>query len=459
MTSTGTVNMTQGSVQKVIIKFAFPVFLSQLFQQFYNIIDSLIVGNFIDKDALAAVSSSGSLIFLLISFFMGTSMGASVAISKYFGAGEHYKVSRAIHTNVCLGLISGGLLTIIGVLFTPTILRWMNTPEKILPLSIEYFRYYFIGVIAIVMYNICKGIMNALGDSRRPLYYLIFSSLLNVGLDLLFVAGFGWGVWSAALATTVSQAISVIPCMIHLTRKGTIYQIKLKSLKISRDMLGDILKYGLPSGVQNSVIALANVMVQSNINTFGEDAVAACGAYAKIEGFAFLPITCFSMALTTFVGQNLGAGEHGRAKQAARFGIMTSMIMAEIIGVIIFFGAPLFIGAFNSSSEVVSIGVKQCHTQAFFFCLLAFSHCVAGICRGAGRAFVPMLIMLAVWCVLRIAYITVAMKIDHNIVLLFAAYPITWFISSVIYFFYYRFSGWINAFDKKTDIEKEKAPV
>ena len=452
MDNNGAVNMTEGSVKKIIIKFALPVLLSQLFQQLYNIIDSLIVGNYIDDKALAAVSSSGSLIFLLISFFMGTSLGAGVAISKYFGAGEHEKVSRAIHTNICLGFIAGGILTAVGVLFTPTILRWMDTPETILPLSVEYFRYYFSGVIAIVMYNICKGIMNALGDSKRPLYYLIFSSLLNVGLDLLFVAVFRWGVWSAALATTVSQAVSVIPCMAHLMKKGTAYRVRIKKLRISADMLKDIVRYGLPTGVQNSVIAFANVLVQSNINTFEDQAVAACGAYSKIEGFAFLPITCFSMALTTFVGQNLGARKYDRVKQAARFGIISSVALAEIIGVIIFFGAPLFIGAFNDAPEVVRIGTMQCHVQAFFFCLLAFSHCVAGICRGAGKAFVPMIIMLSVWCVLRIAYITVAMKIDHNIVLLFAAYPITWFISSVIYLIYYKKSNWIYGFENSKEL-------
>lgn len=452
MDNNGAVNMTEGSVKKIIIKFALPVLLSQLFQQLYNIIDSLIVGNYIDDKALAAVSSSGSLIFLLISFFMGTSLGAGVAISKYFGAGEHEKVSRAIHTNICLGFIAGGILTAVGVLFTPTILRWMDTPETILPLSVEYFRYYFSGVIAIVMYNICKGIMNALGDSKRPLYYLIFSSLLNVGLDLLFVAVFRWGVWSAALATTVSQAVSVIPCMAHLMKKGTAYRVRIKKLRISADMLKDIVRYGLPTGVQNSVIAFANVLVQSNINTFDDQAVAACGAYSKIEGFAFLPITCFSMALTTFVGQNLGARKYDRVKQAARFGIISSVALAEIIGVIIFFGAPLFIGAFNDAPEVVRIGTMQCHVQAFFFCLLAFSHCVAGICRGAGKAFVPMIIMLSVWCVLRIAYITVAMKIDHNIVLLFAAYPITWFISSVIYLIYYKKSNWIYGFETSKEL-------
>ena len=218
---------------------------------------------------------------------------------------------------------------------------------------------------------------------------------------------------------------------------------------MSRDMLGEILKYGLPTGAQNSVIGFANVLVQSNINSFGADAMAACGTYSKIEGFAFLPITSFSMALTTYIGQNLGAGEHKRAKQGARFGILTSVTLAELIGVCIFLLAPYLIGFFEDDPEVVRIGVKQCHIEALFYMLLSFSHCIAGICRGAGKAVVPMVIMLSVWCVLRIIYITLAMALCHDIRLLFWAYPITWFISSVIYLIYYLKSDWIHGFDPK----------
>ena len=215
--------MTAGTPWKLITAFAVPTLLSQIFQQLYNTADSLIVGRFLGDEALAAVSSSGTLIFLLISFFMGMAMGASVTISRYFGAGDYTRVSRAIHTNLALGIVAGVVLTVVGVWFTPTFLRWMGTDPDVLPEAISYFRYYFLGVGAVILYNVCKSIMNALGDSRRPLYYLIFSSLVNIALDLLFIGVFRWGVWSAAVATTLSQAASAVLCLIHLCKKGTIY--------------------------------------------------------------------------------------------------------------------------------------------------------------------------------------------------------------------------------------------
>ena len=291
--------MTVGTPWKLIASFALPVFLSQLFQQFYNTIDSLVVGRVHGTEALAAVSSSGTLIFLMISFFVGTSMGAGIVISKYYGARDYERVSRAVHTNICLGIICGVILTIVGVVLTPTFLRWMGTDPDVMPDATAYFRYYFAGAIAIVLYNNCKGVMNALGDSRRPLYYLIISSVTNVLLDLLFIAVFRWGVWAAAFATTLSQALSVVLCIIHLSKKGTLYQLQLSKLRIDKESLGEIVRYGLPAGVQNSVIGFANVIVQTNINSFTKIATAAYGTYAKIEGFAFLPITSFTMALTT----------------------------------------------------------------------------------------------------------------------------------------------------------------
>ena len=266
-------DMTHGSPWRLIVSFAVPVLLSQIFQQLYNTADTLIVGRFLGDGALAAVSSSGPLIFLLISFFVGMTMGASVTISRYFGAGDHDRVSRAIHTNILVSMCSGILLTVFGVAFTPTILRWMGTDPEVLPEAISYFRYYFTGVLAVVLYNACKSIMNALGDSRRPLYYLILSSLINIALDLLFIAGFHWGVWSAAVATTISQAISMVLCLIHLSKKGMPYQLQWRKLRFDREMLGQMVRYGLPSGVQNSVIGLANVILQSNINSFGKLAI------------------------------------------------------------------------------------------------------------------------------------------------------------------------------------------
>lgn len=442
-----TVDMTVGSVKKVIIQFALPVFLSQLFQQLYNTADTFIVGKVHGTDALAAVSSSGNLIFLLVSFFMGAAMGAGVVISRYFGAGNDENVSRAVHTNIAFGLISGAVLTIFGVVFTPTFLRWMKTDPDVLPQAVEYFRYYFLGGLALVMYNICRGIMNAVGDSKRPLYYLIFSSVLNIALDTLFLAGFRWGVWSAALATVISQAASVVLCFVHLMKKGNVFTVEIKRIRIHGDMLREIIRYGLPAGIQNSVIGLANVVVQTQINTFRKFATAAYGAHAKIEGFGFLPITSFNMATTTFVSQNLGAGKYGRAKQGARFSIAAAVVLAEIIGVMVYLLAPYLIGAFDSTPQVVEYGVRQAHTVALFYCLLSYSHSVASVCRGAGKAVVPMTVMLSVWCVFRIAYIAAVMHFSGDIGYIYWAYPITWFISSVIYFIYYHRSDWIHGFE------------
>ena len=277
--------MTHGSPWRLIVSFAVPVLLSQIFQQLYNTADTLIVGRFLGDGALAAVSSPGPLIFLLISFFEGLTMGASVTISRYFGAGDHDRVQRAIHTNILVSTCSGIFLTGFGIIMTPQILRWMGTDPEVLPDAISYFRYYFTGVLAVVLYNACKSIMNALGDSRRPLYYLMLSSAINIVLDILFIGGFHWGVWSAAVATTISQAISMILCLIHLSKKATAFHIVWRELRFDREMFGQIVRYGLPSGVQNSVIGLANVIVQSNINSFGKIAMAAYGTYAKLEGF------------------------------------------------------------------------------------------------------------------------------------------------------------------------------
>lgn len=443
----GVRDLTAGNPYSLIVGFAMPVLLSQIFQQLYNTADTYLVSKFLGTNAMAAVSSSGTLIFLLVSFFNGTAMGAGVVISRYFGAGDPDRVSRAIHTNIALGLASSVFLTVIGVWLTPTFLVWMNTDVDVLPQAIEYFRYYFLGIIGLVMYNICRGIMNAVGDSKRPLYYLIFSSVLNVVLDALFMGVFHWGVWSAAAATVVSQLASVVLCCFHLFRKGNIFTVELRKIRFHWDMLKEIIRYGLPSGVQNSVIGLANVIVQSQINSFGKLAMAAYGAHAKIEGFAFLPITSFNMAVTTFISQNLGAKQYDRAKKGARFGIWAAVIMAELIGVACYVWAPYLIGFFDKTPEVVAYGVQQAHTVALFYCLLAFSHSIAAVCRGAGKAFVPMFVMLSVWCALRIAYIILVMHFFGEIIYIYWAYPLTWLISSVIYLIYYLCSDWVHGFD------------
>lgn len=440
-------DMTTGNPYFHMVAFAMPVLLSQIFQQLYNTADTFIVGRFLGTDALAAVSSSGTLIFLLTSFFVGTTMGSGVVISRYFGAGNEENVSRAVHTNIAFGLAGSIVLTVVGVIFTPTFLVWMKTDPTVLPQAIEYFRYYFLGSTAMIMYNVCRSIMNAVGDSRRPLFYLIFSSVLNILLDLLFVAVFRWGVWSAAVATVISQAASVVLCCFQLMKKGQIYSVSLRKIRFHKDMLVEIIRYGLPSGIQNSVIGFANVIVQTQINSFGKFATAGYGVHAKIEGFAFLPITSFNMATTTFVSQNLGARKHDRAKKGARFGILTSVICAEIIGLLNFTFAKFLVGIFDSTPEVLEHGVTQARTVALFYFLLAFSHAIAAVCRGAGKAFVPMTIMLSVWCVFRIAYIEAVVYIFNDIRYIYWAYPLTWAISSIIYLIYYKRSDWIHGFE------------
>ncbi len=441
-------SLTEGSVWKAMLLFALPIFLGNVFQQLYNAFDAWCVGNYIDDDALAAVSSSGSLIFMMVSFFNGLAMGAGVIIARAFGAKQYDEMDKAIHTAIAFGLVTGVILTASGVALTPMILRWMGTPSGVLPKSIEYFRFYFLGAIFTVMYNIFTGILHAVGDSKHPLYYLIFSTFLNIALDMLFVAFLGWGVWSAAVATTISQGFSALLCFIHMLRVDAPYRIRVRKIRFHKESLMEIFRYGLPSGVQNSVIALANVVVQFNINSFNELAMAGCGSYSKLEGFAFLPVTCFSQSLSTFVGQNLGAGHHGRVKKGVAFAVICSCLMAGIIGFLSYVFAPELIDIFCESQEAVNFGTQHMQTICRFYFLLAFSHCIAGVLRGAGKAMVPMFTMLICWCVIRVTYITIALKFVYELTTISWAYPITWTLSSIIFLIYFLKADWIHNFDK-----------
>ena len=445
------VNLTEGSIAKNIIKFAIPMFIGNLFQQLYNVADSLVVGNFLGSDALAAVTSTGSLIFLLVGFFNGTAMGAGVIIARFFGAKDHENVKKAIHTDLAFGILCGAIMTLVGVIFAPQILTLMDTPEDVFVQSVLYIRIYFLGSIAVVLYNVCMGIMQAVGDSRHPLYYLIFSSVVNILLDLLFNGVFKLGVEYAALATIISQLLATLMCLWRLTGKSQTYRVELRKIGFDKDLLKQIVGIGLPSGLQNSIISIANVVIQANINAFGSAAMAGCGAYFKIEGFVFLPITCFSMALTTFIGQNLGAKQYDRAKKGAAFGIFCSITLAEVIGILVYFFMPRLVLLFNAEADVVNYGILQAHTESLFYFLLAFSHTVAGIMRGAGKSTVPMFVMLGCWCIFRITYVTIITSIIPTIQVVFWAYPITWSLSSVVFLIYLLKADWIHNFDRQED--------
>ena len=440
----GLVDFSTGSISKKIVAFALPLFLGNLFQQLYNAADTLIVGNFLGSEALAAVSSSSSLIFMMVGFFNGLAVGAGVVISHAFGAKDKERLERAIYSDIAFGIIAGIVLTAFAVIFTPSILRWISTPKDILPLSSDYFRIYSAGIFFSVMYNILMGIMNALGDSRHPLYYLIISSLINIFLDLLFIAGFGMGVGSAAAATIISQAVSSLLCFIRLFRGEGGIEVRLRRIRIHKRELRGIISYGLPAGLQNSIIGLANTVVQASVNTFSAAAIAGFGVYGKIEGFVLLPITTFALSLTTFVAQTMGSGNLQRTRKGVMEGMVMDIVSGEIVGILLFLIAPLLVSLFSSDPEVIEFGVRQARLEALFYFLPAISHASAGVLRGAGKAFIPMLVLLGAWCIIRVIFVSIALHFSHDIMLIYIAYPLTWLISASIFLFLIIRGRWLR---------------
>ena len=361
-----TVDLTKGSVAKGIVGFTIPLILGQFLQQLYNMADAWVIGNFADNAAFAAVSSSGSLVFLIVGFFNGIAVGGGVVISRYFGAGDEENVEKSIHTNVLFGIIASVLMTILGLFFAPQILKLMQVPENVLAQSVLYFKIYFAGSATIVMYNIFMSVMRALGDSLHPLYYLAVSSIVNIVLDILFVAGFHWGVAGAAVATVISQGLSAVLCLLRMRKNEGCMRISFRKLVWHSYIMGDVIRQGLPAGIQNSVISIGNVVVQTNVNSFGEYAMSGMGSHTKIEGFVFIPIMAMSLTMSTFISQNLGAKEYDRAKKGAAFGIGSCIIIAEVIGVIAFIFAPEFIRVFAKAEEAVAYGVIQERTVTLF---------------------------------------------------------------------------------------------
>ena len=435
--------LTSGSIPGSILRFALPLFLGQTLQQFYNMADAWVIGNFAENSAFAAVSSGGNLTFLIIGFFSGIGVGGGVVISRYFGARDKSSTQRAIHADFLFGLIASLVATVAGLTLVPWLLTLMHTPADVLPYSLQYFRVYFGGVTTIILYNICMSIMQAQGDSVRPLYYLFISSVANVVLDLLFVAVFHWGVTGAAIATVIAQGLSVVLCLVRMCREPEEHlRLDFRKLYWDKEMMRRIIRQGLPTGVQNAVISLGNVVIQSNINSFGASAMSGQGAYSKIEGFAFLSVTSMSMTLPTFVSQNLGAGNVPRAKKGALFGTLTTMVAAEVTGVLMYIFIPQLLGLFISDPDAIAYGIIHARVDTLFYCLLALAHCAAGVLRGCGKSTVPMVVMLSCWCVLRSIYVTVILRFIHEFRMISWAYPITWGVSCILFVFYLYRLNW-----------------
>lgn len=429
--------MTTGSVQKKIILFALPLLLGSIFQQLYNMVDSLIVGNFVGDNALAAVSSAGNLIFLIVGFFDGLSIGAGIVVARCIGARNKRDTQRAVNTPVVVGLVASVLMTVAGLLLAPEILRLMKTPEEVMPESVTYFRVYFAGATGLVMYNTFVSIIRASGDSRHPLYFLIFSSILNVILDLLFVAVLHMGVGGAALATAIGQICSALLALRALTRAEGDHRLVIREIRPDKAMAATIIRYGLPTGLQSSIISIGNLMIQSFINGFGAAAMAGIGVYSKLEGMAFIPVTAFSMAMTTFVSQNLGAGEQKRAGEGVRFGLTCLLILSETIGIALMFAAPFLISLFNGSADVIAYGVSRARVSGPFFFLVAFTHGMAAVVRGYGRPEIPTGVFLTCWCLVRVIVVTFGSRIYSGFDLVNWVYPFTWLLSSVSLLLFY----------------------
>ena len=435
--------MTEGSISGKLIGFAVPVFIGQFFQQMYNTVDSLIVGNLINADALAAVTSTASYIYLMTAFFMGFAMGAGVVIARHIGACDDAATGKAVHTAVGLGLVFSVLMTLCGIFLSPHVLGWMGTPERVLDQANQYLRVYFTGSFAIVMYNVFVGILQAAGDSRHPLVYLIISSVTNIFLDLLFIGVFHMGVDGAALATVLSQTLSMALVARLLLHTHHSYRLRPRAIRLDKDSAVQIFRYGIPTALQGCVIDLSNILIQSYINSFGSEAMAGLGASSKIEGFAFLPVTAFSMALTTFVSQNMGARKKERIREGMRFGLGCTVGLLLVMGMVMHLLAPSLITLFNRDPVIVGFGVTRTRICALFYCLVGFSHTASAVARGLGKPMTPMVVMLVCWCLVRVITLMTIGQVWHDIRLVCWIYPFTWFLSSVVYVFY------LNAVSKK----------
>lgn len=439
--------MTEGVIWKEILLFSIPLLLGNLFQQLYNAVDSVVVGNYIGAQALAAVGSSAPVINLLVSFFMGLAVGAGVIISRYFGARNTEELHIAVHTSLALTFAAGIVMTLVGVLISPYVLKWVGIPNDVMDSSVLYLRIYFLGILSVMVYNMGSGILRAVGDSRNPLYFLIVSSVTNIILDLLFVIVFDMGIAGVGWATLIAQTISAILTMILLMRTKEEYQVKLKHIRFHKHMLYEIVRLGLPSGLQNAIVSFSNVIVQSNINAFGSLAMAGCGSYTKIDGFAILPVMSYSMALTTFTGQNMGAKKYDRVKQGAKTGILMSVVTIVCISALLLILGPNVLAIFSSDPTVINYGLYMMHVLAPGYIFLAISHAFNGIIRGAGITTVPMIVMVTCWCGLRMAWILTSVPLFHDIGVVFMGWPLTWIASALWLFLYYRKGSWMTRYD------------
>ena len=433
------VDMTQGSITKHLINFSLPLLLGNLFQQLYNMVDTWVVGNYVSNEAFSAVGTVGPVINTLIGFFLGLSSGAGVVISQYYGAGREEKVRQAVHTALMLTLVLGVVFTAAGIAMTPLMLQLMKTPAEVAPEQAAYLRIYFAGVMGLLLYNMGSGILRAVGDSRRPFYFLVVSAVLNTVLDLLFVIKFHMGVEGVAYATIIAQAVSALLTLWVLMRAEGGIRLELRALRLTWSVLRQIVAVGIPAALQMAITAFSNVFVQSYINYFGPDCMSGWTAYTKVDQLVILPVQSISMANTTFVGQNLGVGDTPRAKKGVRISLWLSVAVTAVLLIPVLLFAPDLTAFFNSKAEVVSYGALLLRLLSPFYFFFCINQIYAGALRGAGNSQMPMWIMLGSFVVLRQIYLYIMSNyISNEIIPIALSYPAGWFVCSVATLLYYH---------------------
>lgn len=430
--------ITEGVIWQQLLLFFFPILFGTLFQQLYNAADAMIVGRFVGKEALSAVGGgTGTVIQLLVGFFVGLSSGATVIISQYYGAKREEMVGYAVHTAIAFSLIAGFVMMAGGIAAAPVILRAMDTPEDVLDLAVLYIRIYFAGIIGNLIYNMGSGILRAVGDSKRPLYFLIASCMSNIVLDILFVIGLKMGVAGAALATILSQLLSAVLVIVVMMRTKDMHRLEMKKIRMDGRMFGRIIRIGLPAGLQSVMYSFSNIVIQTAVNSLGTDTVAAWTAYSKIDSVFWMIINAFGISVTTFVGQNYGAGKKDRVRKGIRSCMGMSFVATFIISLILYFLGVHVYKLFTTDANVVQIGADMMRYLVPVYFTYVAIEILSGSLRGVGDSWIPMLISCVGICVLRVVWIFLAVPVRPDIYNIMFSYPLTWVVTSILYIAYY----------------------
>lgn len=436
--------IVEGVIWKQILLYFFPILIGTFFQQLYNTVDTIIVGQYVGTNALAAVGSTGTLLNLLVGFFIGISSGATVIISQYYGANDYERISKAVHTSIALAIAGGVIIMVVGIATARPCLKLMNVPGDILDDAVLYMIVYYAGIIACLIYNIGTGILRAIGDSRMPLYVLIVCCLVNVVLDLVFVIVFKWAVFGVALATVLSQVISAALIMIRLMCTREAYRVELKKIGFDFSVLRNVIRIGLPAGLQSVAYSFSNLLIQTSINGFGTNAIAAWSAIGKIDGFIWMVMGAFGISVTTFAGQNFGARQYDRVKKCARVGLFMTLGVTVVLSVLLFiFKAPL-IRFFTNDEAVVECGCSFLNILAPSYFLFVFIEILSAAIRGAGEALQPMLITCIGVCGLRIIWLLLAVPMHNTMEMVAMNYPVSWVVTAAVFIIYYARGKWLD---------------